>query len=144
MNDKRNAVDGKKAAGFVATIGAALAMVVAVAAVGSAALAMLAGCETQKPYDVCVLDKEVLKKGICTGSTDVGHDTSTCVVTAHPQCDQSICLSYFGTSPFCTSRCLRDSDCAGAATCWTYADAENGKAAQKFCVPKAVITSVAN
>lgn len=139
MNDKRIAANSKSVPQFLAEVAAGLAVLAGLAGLGGAMVATLAGCETQPPYAACVLDKEVLDKNICTGSTKPGHDTSTCVVTAHPQCDQSICLSYFGASPFCTSRCQLDSDCAGDATCWTYSDAENGKAAQKFCVPKSYL-----
>ncbi|MBI5607723.1 MAG: hypothetical protein HY902_02465 [Deltaproteobacteria bacterium] len=141
MNDKRNAASNRSMGQFLGELGAALVVVAGLAVAGGAMLTALAGCETQPPYDPCELDKEVLEKKICTGSTEPGHDTSTCVVTAHPQCDQSICLSYFGAKPFCTSRCEQDSDCAGVATCWTYSDAENGKPAQKFCVPKTYINN---
>jgi hypothetical protein len=121
-----------------------LAFAFVATAAGSAALlaiGLLAGCETQALYEACPLDEEVTKKGVCNGSTAEGHDTSSCVVTAHPQCDQSICLSYFGQPAFCTMTCTADSDCGAGAFCWTYADAETSsdatkaKPAQRYCVP---------
>lgn len=117
--------------------------VLAIGGVGAAttAISLLTGCETQALYESCPLDEEVTKKGVCSGSTAEGHDTSSCVVTAHPQCDLSVCLSYFGQPAFCTRTCSQDADCGDAAFCWTYADAEpnadptKAKAAQRYCVP---------
>lgn len=124
-------------------LGFAVVLVTLLAAL-SAAGTMLTGCETQALFEPCALDEEVTKKGICSGSVAVGHDTSSCVVTAHPQCDRSICLSYFGQKPICTMACTSDSECGAGSFCWTYADADpaKGKAAQRYCVPNSAQTAV--
>ena len=102
------------------------------------ATAWLSACETTAPYADCPLDKEVTNNGICTG---VAGSTS-CVVRRHPQCEQNICLSYYGVAPVCTKECSQDSDCptenGAAATCWIFAPADTGtgKGAEKYCVPK--------
>lgn len=91
------------------------------------------GCETQPLYVSCDLDKEVTSKGICAGS---GGDTS-CVVTQHPHCDRSVCLSYFGKEPFCTQNCTGADDisCGSDAFCWQFAETEGSSAAKWYCVP---------
>ena len=99
----------------------------------------LAGCETTAPYGSCPLDKEVTDKGICTGTAG----TTSCVVHKHPQCDQDICLSYFGKPAVCTQKCTSDAECPaepgqnGTAICWTFApaDATKGTDADRYCVP---------
>ena len=99
----------------------------------------LAGCETAAPYASCPLDKEVTDKGICTGTSG----STSCVVRKHPQCDQDMCLAYYGTPAVCSQACSADSDCpaepnvSGAAKCWTFApaNAATGAVAEKYCVP---------
>lgn len=121
--------------GFLALVGCA-------AMAGSMALATLTACETQKDFEPCVLDKEVTDKGVCNrqnGSTD----TSSCVVKAHPQCDKSICLSYFGLQPVCTYVCTSDADCGADAKCWTYAEAAGATPAQRYCLPNKVAAQAA-
>ncbi|MBM4346058.1 MAG: hypothetical protein FJ100_22005 [Deltaproteobacteria bacterium] len=107
---------------------------------GAAALAVLNACETQPLYVVCKLDEDVTKKGICQGGTTTkDKDTSSCVVRSHPQCDRSVCLSYFGLEPVCTTSCSRDDDpvCGATAFCWTFseADAATKSTKQMYCVP---------
>lgn len=105
----------------------------------TAALTVLNACETQALYVVCRLDDDVTKKGICSGSTAKDKDTSSCVVRAHPQCDRSICLSYFGLEPVCTTTCSGENDavCGASAFCWTFseADAQTKSTKQQYCVP---------
>ena len=86
------------------------------------------GCETQSPYAECELDEEVTNKGICTGGGNVGTGTTSCVVRQHPHCTQSICLSHFGSPPFCTNTCSSDADCAEGGFCWNFSDD------QRYCV----------
>lgn len=113
----------------------------AAAVAGSAALATMAACETQKLYVECKLDDDVTKKGICSGSKSADKDTSSCVVREHPQCDQSVCLSYFGLTPFCTTTCsdANDGVCGNDAFCWTFSDADpvTKSTKQQYCVPNA-------
>ncbi|MCO4760448.1 MAG: hypothetical protein KC502_03045 [Myxococcales bacterium] len=100
------------------------------ALIGTLALlsVMSTGCETQADYGLCDLDEEVTKKGVCTGSDKGNNGTTSCVVTKHPHCAHSICLSYFSTQSVCSKTCANDSEC-GAGTCWPFSDTES------YCVP---------
>ncbi len=109
---------------------------------GAAALATLNACETQPLYVACKLDEDVTKKGICQGGTTTkDKDTSSCVVRSHPQCDRSVCLSYFGLEPVCTTSCSGDDDpvCGATAFCWTFSEADPATKSTKqmYCVPNA-------
>jgi len=99
-----------------------------------AAILALGACTTQPLHDFCPLDEEVLKKGVCNG----GPGPVSCVVRHHPQCDQSICLSYYSNKAICTKVCASDTDCPSTDDCYTYAEAnaKTGTAAEKYCVPK--------
>ncbi len=91
----------------------------------------LAGCETQPPFASCDLDKEVIKKNVCTGKSSTATGTTSCVVTKHPHCVEGICLSYFGTPALCTHPCTEDAECeVDGGFCWTFAEGE------RYCVPK--------
>ena len=87
------------------------------------------GCESQPPYAACGLDEEVTSKNVCNGGNTNATGTTSCVVTRHPHCAQSVCLSYFSTTPVCTHECDSDADCEQGGFCWTFSDT------QKFCVP---------
>lgn len=107
-----------------------------------ACLFCLAGCETTAPYASCPLDKEVTDKGICTGTSG----STSCVVTKHPQCEQAICLSYFGTPPVCTQPCTTAKDCPNPSEdiCWTFAPADvSNTTAQQYCVPPSAVAAAA-
>ncbi|MSP90184.1 MAG: hypothetical protein EXR79_00025 [Myxococcales bacterium] len=99
-----------------------------------AAAAAHVGCDTQAQYAPCELDKEVtdkvVGKNICNGTSKAG-DTS-CVVTQHPHCDQSICLSYYSQTAFCTKMCVNNTECGPNTCCWTFKDEPT---TQKYCVP---------
>lgn len=106
---------------------------------------LLSACETQPLYVSCQLDKDVTKKGLCNGATAADRDTSSCVVRSHPQCDKSVCLSYYGTAPICTMTCSPSNaaECGDDAECWTYADEDpvTKVPAQRYCVPKSVMVA---
>jgi hypothetical protein len=89
----------------------------------------LAGCETQAPYAACQLDEEVTSKGVCQGDSTDGTGTTSCVVTSHPHCVQSICLSYYSAASVCTHACSADADCELDGWCWAFSPT------QKYCVP---------
>jgi len=99
----------------------------------------LGGCETEKAYTVCELDKEVTSKNICSGSSGASSDSSTsCVVRLHPHCPDNVCLSYFSRQAICTHACTGDGDCHDdgiLGTCWEFAGAAGGKPADRYCVP---------
>lgn len=127
------------------------------------ALAAIASCEVQPLHASCPLDEEVVSKGICNGN--VG--SVSCVVKHHPQCDQSVCLSYNSNPPICTRacgvvECPVGDDCyafatsdplAGAVACTTdkgcapqEACGPTGKCApaEKYCVPNTLKASTTN
>lgn len=95
-------------------------------------LIALGACTTQPLHDSCPLDEEVLKKGVCNGKAP---GPVSCVVRHHPQCDQSVCLSYYSNPAICTKACVGDTDCPSSDVCYTYAEAKTGTAAEKYCVP---------
>jgi hypothetical protein len=97
----------------------------------AAILLGISACETQAPFAACELDVEVTTKGICTGSGK-GGDTS-CVVTAHPHCDSSVCLSYYSKPSICTKSCTTNTDCGSTACCWTFKD--DVSPVNRYCVP---------
>lgn len=128
------------------TVSLSVALTVASSWALLAGAGLLSGCETQPLYVTCQLDEDVTKKGLCNGSTSADRDTSSCVVKSHPQCDRSVCLSYYGTQAICTMTCTsedNDAECGNDAECWKYADAdpETGAKAQHYCVPKATMTA---
>ncbi len=86
------------------------------------------GCETQAPFAECALDEEVTSKNICKGGEDSAGTTS-CVVTSHPHCVESVCLSHFSSEPFCTKACSTDTDCVQGGFCWAFSET------QSYCVP---------
>ena len=99
------------------------------------------GCEGGgDPFVPCAFDP-VLLEGLvlCAaneGGTAVQED---CVVTAHPQCPENICLSWAGSSPFCTMSCASDADCPADAACLPFgAGALADTEPAHYCVPKAV------
>jgi len=99
---------------------------------------LLAGCPTQDPYAACALDEEVTKKQVCDGSGEGGGSTGTtsCVVTAHPHCTSSVCISFFNRRSVCTNVCKTDADCDLGGVCWAFSDTNS------FCVPKDQFCSV--
>lgn len=110
---------------------------------GLAALAVLAGCEVQPLHEACPLDQDVLDKQICDGTTG----TVSCVVKRHPQCDQSICISFNSQPAVCSRTCDTDADCPTGDDgdfCYEFAEAVTTTSpptpAQKFCVPKRLKT----
>ncbi len=103
-----------------------------------AALAALAiACETQEPYAQCELDEEV-QKHVCDGKgqTTAGTGTTSCVVTKHPHCANSVCMSFFNRPSVCTLLCTQDSECALGGVCWEFSEQKS------FCVPQDQFCSV--
>ena len=110
------------------------------AAVQGATMAEWAVAKRNVKLAYVLLDTTIeYDKGICTGTSG----STSCVVRKHPQCDQDICLAYYGTPAVCSQACSADSDCpaepnvSGAAKCWTFApaNAATGAVAEKYCVP---------
>lgn len=101
----------------------------------------LAGCPTQEPFASCELDEEVTSKKVCDGtggSASSTGTTTTCVVTAHPHCVESVCLSFFNRPAVCTKVCSSDADCPLGGRCFEFSE----KANNSFCVPKDQFCSV--
>lgn len=112
---------------------------VVVALLLALSLAAVGGCETEKAYATCELDKEVTSKNICSGASGASTDNSTsCVVRSHPHCVEHVCLSYYSRQAICTRICGSDGDCTldgVEGTCWEFASATDAKAAERYCVP---------
>ncbi len=92
------------------------------------------GCETQPLHEACLLDEEVTAKQVCNGT--VG--TVSCVVKRHPQCDQSVCLSWYSNPAICTKACnikSGNADCPSGDNCSAFSDSES------YCVPKNLATT---
>ncbi len=104
-----------------------------VAGLGFAAVA----CETQEPYAQCELDEEV-KKHVCDGSgqTATGTGTTSCLVTKHPHCVNSVCMSFFNRPSVCTQICKADTECPLGGVCWKFSDDKS------VCVPQDQFCSV--
>ncbi len=107
-------------------------IVLRVALAAGVVTCLTVGCESQAPYAACGLDEEVTSKNVCNGDNTSATGTTSCVVRRHPHCAQSICLSYFSTTPVCTHTCdLKkiDADCEQGGFCWPFSDTES------YCVP---------
>ena len=91
------------------------------------------GCEEDQIYISCPFDKTIT--AVCDEGD--GGAELTCVIEAHPQCPEDICLSWKGAASTCTRRCdPNGSDCPADSTCSTYGEAEN----KYFCVQNVVLS----
>ena len=113
-------------------------------AIGLLAMVWTVGCEVQPLHEACPLDQDVLDKQICNGSAG----TVSCVVKRHPQCDQSICISYNSQPAVCSRTCASDADCLSGDDgdfCYEFAEAVTTTSpptpAQRYCVPKRLKTT---
>ena len=62
--------------------------------------APLAGCEADTSYGACSVDNRI--EAVCRPG--VGQRLS-CVVADHPDCPDRVCLTFEGSSAFCTVGC---------------------------------------
>ena len=99
----------------------------------------LVSCEGGKEdFLPCNLDPKVHELGLCEDSAQGSTTIESCVAPNHPQCPESVCLSWGNTGPFCTGPCGGDSDCPEEAVCQTYGVASEG-ANSCYCVTRAAI-----
>lgn len=96
-----------------------------------AAFALLAfstlGCAEEEEFAACPFDQTITQN--CAKGD--GTASFTCVVEAHPQCPDSICLSWKNSEPFCTKPCTPGGlECPSGSKCATY----NETNAKFFCV----------
>jgi hypothetical protein len=88
----------------------------------------LVGCTDEELFGACPFDNTILQ------NCDAGDGTGarfTCVVEAHPQCAEDICLSWKNSAPFCTRRCTPGGgECPASSKCATYNESQG----KYFCV----------
>ena len=91
--------------------------------VGVALAVLLAACETEVPYRECVFDSQLEK--YCYESGSFGK--LTCVADNHPDCVDRVCLSYQGSTYFCSQSCETDADCPRDGCCALFLN-------ERYCV----------
>jgi hypothetical protein len=109
---------------------------------GAFLLAALAGCEGGKEdflackLDPLLLDERIPNRPCTTNVEGAASDLETCVVDPHPQCPTDICLSWSGSSPFCTTTCAADGDCPAGSACRGYGVSESdpSQPTARYCV----------
>jgi hypothetical protein len=110
-----------------------------------AATLLIAGCEGgEENFMSCNLDPKVQELGMCAESAQGVTTIESCVVSNHPQCPHSICLSWGAAGPMCSSACSTDTDCPEAALCQAYGveetrDGEVPGPRDCYCVPRNVV-----
>jgi hypothetical protein len=85
------------------------------------------GCEPQVSYQGCAFDP--LIDGACYDSGS--GQLLSCVISNHPDCLDRICLSYQGSTAFCSSTCAADGDCARGGSCRSF---KVGGGEEQYCV----------
>ena len=110
------------------------------------ALAMLAflllavtigGCALTEPYESCGFPPT--EDGLCVASAGdpeevaVKKSSSNCVIE-QPQCPSNFCVSFHGSSGFCSEPCEEDADCADGGACKEFAFDCNGEEDDSPCM----------
>jgi hypothetical protein len=80
---------------------------------GAALILLLSACETEVPYRECIFDSKLEEFCYETGS----FGKLTCVADDHPDCVNRVCLSYQGSTYFCSQSCTTDADCPRNGCC---------------------------
>jgi len=86
---------------------------------------VVAGCDPE-PYGDCALPRSEAIQEFCLGSgpnADV-QTQSNCVVDFVFQCEEQLCATYNGSSPFCTAECntpCSTDECPDNGTCVEFA-----------------------
>ena len=86
---------------------------------------ILTGCEPPISYGACDYDPNI--NGVCCPVNSTCHDSQplegkklSCVVDDHPDCAERVCVTYRGSSSFCSQECAQDSDCPNNGCCVPY------------------------
>jgi hypothetical protein len=97
----------------------------------AAGLLAFIGCTDDGMFSSCPFDNSITT--VCEQTDGDGAQLS-CVVEAHPQCPEDVCLSWRGSSPFCTRTCTLDGgECPDDSTCSAYSQVQN----KFYCVENA-------
>ena len=86
--------------------------------VTSLVLLVSTGCLEDEAFESCAFPPEAAAQCVETGG---GSQKSNNCIIEHPQCADSYCVSYWGSSPFCSSPCETDADCPSSGTCVEFA-----------------------
>ena len=94
----------------------------------------LLGCEPQASYQACAFDPQI--NGACyeSGSGNL----LSCVISNHPDCADRICLSYQGSTAFCSASCTTDADCTRGGGCRSF---NVNREIQNYCVAPELLPS---
>jgi hypothetical protein len=101
----------------------------------------LTGCLSDESYESCEYPPQ--QHALCV-STSGGVGSQSCSVE-HPECPDHFCVTYRGSSPFCSMACIEDKDCPGNAKCIGFAmgctgeEGEDPSACSHYCVPSSEI-----
>ena len=93
--------------------------------IGAAIVFSISACEKDIPYRECVFDSQL--EDLCYESGSFGK--LTCVADDHPDCVDRVCLSYQGSTYFCSSHCESDSECPNEGCCALFLD-------ERYCVAR--------
>ena len=90
---------------------------------------LFSACETDVAYGPCDFDPTI--QGVCYA---VGAGTKlSCIISDHPTCADRVCLSFQGSTSFCSQNCVNGQDlsCPRGGTCLPFiVQGEN----QFYCV----------
>jgi hypothetical protein len=85
----------------------------------------ISGCEPPISYGSCDFDPTI--NGVCCPVNSDCHKTLplegkklSCVVDNHPDCAERVCVTYRGSTSFCTQECTQDSECPNQGCCVPY------------------------
>jgi len=85
---------------------------------------LLGGCDLTEPYESCgfppVESELCVASGDDTDEVTLKKSASNCVVQ-QPQCPENFCVSFHGSSGFCSETCEEDHDCPEGGTCKEFA-----------------------
>lgn len=85
---------------------------------------LLGGCDLTEPYESCGFPP--VEEGLCIlsdGDTEEvaqKKSASNCVIE-QPQCPENHCVSFHGSSGFCSETCEDDADCPEGGVCKEFA-----------------------
>lgn len=105
-----------------------------------------AACSLEEPYEPCGLPQQ--QEELCipqpTDSEEQVNQkkTANCKVV-HPQCPGEYCVSFKGSSGFCSEACRNDSDCQEGGSCIEFTfdcvlDEDGNRTCLNLCVKKSL------
>ncbi len=95
---------------------------------------LFTGCEPQASYQSCAFDPQI--DGACYESNS--GQLLSCIISNHPDCADRICLSYQGSTAFCSATCTTDDDCARGGGCRSFTV---NRKIENYCVAPELLPS---